>query len=63
MMDIMTTQWRTPKRCSKGCCVELKPLWDGGIAIRSTRQPDLALCLPAGTWAHFLAKVKTDTFA
>lgn len=55
--------YRTSSRCSKGTCVEVAPLPDGGAAVRDTKDPGRApLVFDADEWDDFLAGVKIGEF-
>lgn len=58
-----TLLFRTSSRCSKGGCVEVAPLPDGGAVVRDskdhTRTP---LTFDAHEWADFLSGVKNGEF-
>lgn len=54
----MGMAFRSSSRCSKGACVEVSPLTDGGAVLRSTRNPTQLLALTAAEWADLLASVK-----
>ncbi len=56
-------RYRTSSRCSKGGCVEVAPLPDGGAAVRDTKDPGRApLVFDADEWDDFLAGVKIGEF-
>lgn len=50
--------FRRSSRCTKGGRLELAPLSDGGVVIRSTLRPDQSLTLGVGEWADFLAAAR-----
>jgi len=56
-------QFRTSSRCSKGNCVEVAPLPEGGAAVRDTKDRSRRpLVFAANEWADFLAGVKNGQF-
>lgn len=58
-----TLLFRTSSRCSKGGCVEVAPLPDGGAVMRNTkdrsREP---LTFDRREWADFVSGVKNGEF-
>jgi Domain of unknown function (DUF397) len=58
-----TLLFRTSSRCSKGACVEVAPLPDGGVVVRNskdrTREP---LMFDEHEWADFVSGVKNGEF-
>jgi hypothetical protein len=61
--DHSTLLFRTSSRCSKGCCVEVAPLPNGGAVVRDSkdraREP---LSFDAHEWADFVSGVKNGEF-
>ncbi|MGH3695231.1 MAG: DUF397 domain-containing protein [Pseudonocardiaceae bacterium] len=61
--DHPTLLFRTSSRCSKGACVEVAPLPDGGAVVRDskdrTREP---LSFDSHEWADFVSGVKSGEF-
>ena len=61
--DHSTLLFRTSSRCSKGGCVEVAPLPDGGAVVRDskdrTREP---LTFDSHEWADFVAGVRNGEF-
>lgn len=61
--DHPTLLFRASSRCSKGACVEVAPLPDGGAVVRDskdrTRQP---LTFDSHEWADFVAGVRRGEF-
>ena len=56
-------QFRTSSRCSKGACIEVAPLPEGGAAVRDTKdRSQRPLVFAADEWADFLASVKNGQF-
>ncbi len=56
-------QFRTSSRCSKGNCVEVAPLPEGGAAVRDTKdRSQRPLVLAVDGWTGFLAAVKNGEF-
>jgi uncharacterized protein DUF397 len=55
-------EFRTSTRCTGGGCVELSPLSDGGVVIRSTLNPARHLVLTGPEWADLLTAVKAGEF-
>ena len=56
-------QFRASSRCSKGACIEVAPLPEGGAAVRDTKdRSQRTLVLAADEWADFLAGVKNGQF-
>ncbi|MGH3811221.1 MAG: DUF397 domain-containing protein [Pseudonocardiaceae bacterium] len=58
-----TLLFRTSSRCSKGGCVEVAPLPNGGAVVRDskdrTREP---LTFDGQEWADFVSGVKNGEF-
>lgn len=55
--------FRTSSRCSKGGCVEVAPLPDGGAVVRDAKDRSReALVFDALEWADFVAGVKNGEF-
>lgn len=48
--------------CSLGDCVEVLPLPDGGVALRTTTAPMLDLRITASEWDAFVQGVKAGEF-
>jgi hypothetical protein len=46
-------------RCSSGGCLEVAPLSDGGVILRSTLDPVRMLRLTGPEWMDLLTAVKT----
>lgn len=61
--DHSTLLFRTSSRCSKGGCVEVAPLPNGGAVVRDskdrTREP---LTFNSDEWADFVAGVRRGEF-
>ncbi|HYZ38206.1 MAG TPA: DUF397 domain-containing protein [Pseudonocardiaceae bacterium] len=61
--DHPTLLFRASSRCSKGACVEVAPLPDGGAVVRDSkdraREP---LSFNADEWADFVSGVKDGEF-
>lgn len=55
-------EFRTSSRCSKGSCVEVAPLPEGGAAVRDTKDRATTLVFDAGEWADFVAGVRNGEF-
>ncbi|MET9338547.1 DUF397 domain-containing protein [Nonomuraea sp. NPDC003727] len=46
-----------------GECVQVAHVHDGGVLVRDSKQPDVAvLCFSAGEWRAFLAGVRNGEF-
>ena len=58
-----TLLFRTSSRCSKGGCVEVAPLPEGGAVVRDSKDRARApLTFDAHEWADFLSGVKNGEF-
>jgi Domain of unknown function (DUF397) len=62
-IDDSTLLFRTSSRCSKGGCVEVAPLSDGGAVVRDSkdraREP---LIFDSQVWAEFVAGIRRGDF-
>lgn len=55
--------YRTSSRCTTGGCVEVAPLPDGSVVVRSTKDLDREpLVFDRQEWADFVAGVKDGDF-
>jgi hypothetical protein len=53
--------WRRPSACNSGECVEVATL-AGGVAMRTSRSPDVVLTFTKSEWGEFLRGVKAGDF-
>jgi hypothetical protein len=61
--DPSELNWRKSRRSGGGNCVEIAPLWSGGVAIRDSKNPaGPVLRYTAAEWSAFVAGVKDGEF-
>jgi hypothetical protein len=53
--------WVRSSRCEGGHCVEVAAI-DGGVALRNSTVPGVALSLSAGAWQVFLEDIRAGAF-
>lgn len=53
--------WRRSRACANGECVEVAALADG-VALRSSRSPDVVLTFTKTEWREFLRGIEAGDF-
>ena len=59
-LDVST--WFTSSACSTGNCIQVRPMGDGTVAVRDSKNPDAVQLYSAREWNEFLDGVTNGDF-